>query len=99
MQLEISGFSKRFGGIVALSNVDLGLEAGEIRGVIGPNGSGKSTLFNLISGVYRPERGGTMRFDGADATNLQPHEIARRGIARTFQMLRIFGQMTVLDNL
>ena len=99
MQLEISGFSKRFGGIVAVSNVNLGLEAGEIRGVIGPNGSGKSTLFNLISGVYRPERGGTMRFDGADVTNLQPHEIARRGIARTFQMLRIFGQMTVLENL
>lgn len=99
MLLEVTGFSKRFGGLVALSNVDLSLEAGEIRGIIGPNGSGKSTLFNLISGVYTPEPGGTMFFDGEDVTNLQPHEIANRGVARTFQMLRIFSQMTVLENL
>ena len=99
MLLEITGFSKRFGGLVAVSNVDLSLEAGEIRGIIGPNGSGKSTLFNLISGVYTPEPGGTMYFDGEDVTNLQPHEIANRGVARTFQMLRIFAQMTVLENL
>jgi len=99
MLLEITGFSKRFGGLVAVSNVDLSLEAGEIRGIIGPNGSGKSTLFNLISGVYTPEPGGTMFFDGEDVTNLQPHEIANRGVARTFQMLRIFAQMTVLENL
>jgi branched-chain amino acid transport system ATP-binding protein len=99
MLLEISGFSKRFGGLTALSSVDLSLEEGEIRGIIGPNGSGKSTLFNLISGVYQPEPGGTMFFDGENVTNMQPHEIARRGIARTFQMLRIFTQMTVLDNL
>ena len=99
MLLEITGFSKRFGGLVAVSNVDLSLEAGEIRGIIGPNGSGKSTLFNLISGVYTPEPGGTMYFDGEDVTNLQPHEIANRGVARTFQMLRIFSQMTVLENL
>ncbi|HKP66204.1 MAG TPA: ATP-binding cassette domain-containing protein, partial [Casimicrobiaceae bacterium] len=99
MLLEITGFSKRFGGVVAVSNVDLALRAGEIRGVIGPNGSGKTTLFNLISGVYKPEAGGTMFFDGENVTNLQPHEIARRGVARTFQMLRIFSQMTVLENL
>jgi branched-chain amino acid transport system ATP-binding protein len=99
MLLEVTGFSKRFGGLVAVSNVDLSLEAGEIRGIIGPNGSGKSTLFNLISGVYTPEPGGTMFFDGEDVTNLQPHEIANRGVARTFQMLRIFSQMTVLENL
>ena len=99
MLLEITGFSKRFGGVVAVSNVDLALRAGEIRGVIGPNGSGKTTLFNLISGVYKPEPGGTMFFDGENVTNLQPHEIARRGVARTFQMLRIFSQMTVLENL
>jgi branched-chain amino acid transport system ATP-binding protein len=99
MLLEVTGFSKRFGGLVAVSNVDLSLEAGEIRGIIGPNGSGKSTLFNLISGVYTPDRGGTMFFDGEDVTNLQPHEIANRGVARTFQMLRIFSQMTVLENL
>ncbi len=99
MLLEITGFSKRFGGLVAVSNVDLNIEKGEIRGIIGPNGSGKSTLFNLISGVYKPEPGGTMFFDGENVTALQPHEIALRGIARTFQMLRIFAQMTVLENL
>lgn len=99
MLLEVTGFSKHFGGLTALSNVDLDLQAGEIRGIIGPNGSGKSTLFNLISGVYRPEPGGTMYFDGENVTNLPPHEIANRGIARTFQMLRIFAQMTVLENL
>jgi branched-chain amino acid transport system ATP-binding protein len=99
MLLEINGFSKRFGGLVAVSNVDLNVEDGEIRGVIGPNGSGKSTLFNLISGVYKPELGATMFFNGENCTDLQPHEIARRGIARTFQMLRVFSQMTVLENL
>lgn len=99
MLLEVTGFSKRFGGLVALSNVDLAIEAGAIHGVIGPNGSGKSTLFNLISGVYRPEPAGTMYFDGENVTGMQPHEIARRGVARTFQMLRIFAQMTVLENL
>jgi len=98
MLLEVTGFSKRFDGLVALSNVDLSLGDGEIRGIIGPNGSGKSTLFNLISGIYRPEPGGTMFFNGEEITNLQPHEIARRGVARTFQMLRIFSQMTVLEN-
>lgn len=98
MLLDVRGFSKRFGGIAALSGVDLAIAEGEIRGVIGPNGSGKSTLFNLISGVYAPEPGGSMRFAGEDCTNLPPHEIARRGIARTFQMLRIFAQMTVLEN-
>jgi branched-chain amino acid transport system ATP-binding protein len=99
MLLEVTNFSKHFGGLAAVSSVDLGLEEGEIRGIIGPNGSGKSTLFNLISGVYQPEPGGTMSFNGERVTGLPPHEIARRGIARTFQMLRIFGQMTVLENL
>ncbi|HXX82735.1 MAG TPA: ABC transporter ATP-binding protein [Casimicrobiaceae bacterium] len=99
MLLEIAGFSKRFDGLVALSNVDLNLEDGEVRGIIGPNGSGKSTLFNLISGIYKPEPGGSMFFNGEEVTNLQPHEIARRGVGRTFQMLRIFSQMTVLENL
>ena len=99
MLLEVTGFTKRFGGLVAVSNVDLAIEAGAIHGVIGPNGSGKSTLFNLISGVYKPEPGGTMYFDGENVTALIPHEIAQRGIARTFQMLRIFAQMSVLENL
>ena len=99
MLLEVTGFSKLFGGLVAVSNVDLSVREGEIRGVIGPNGSGKSTLFNLISGVYKPERGGRMVFDGEEITRLQPHAIARRGIARSFQLLRIFTQMTALENL
>jgi branched-chain amino acid transport system ATP-binding protein len=99
MLLEVTAFSKRFGGLVAVSNVDLSVEQGEIRGIIGPNGSGKSTLFNLISGVYKPEPGGTMFFNGENVTDLQPHEIANRGVARTFQMLRVFSQMTVLENL
>ena len=99
MLLELTGFSKHFSGLVALSNIELKIAAGAIHGIIGPNGSGKSTLFNLISGVYRPEPGGTMLFAGENITNLPPHEVANRGIARTFQMLRIFSQMTVLENL
>jgi branched-chain amino acid transport system ATP-binding protein len=99
MLLEVSGLSKNFGGLAAVSNVDLAVRQGEIRGIIGPNGSGKSTLFNLISGIYKPEPGARIVFDGADITNREPHEIARLGIARTFQLLRIFGQMTALENL
>lgn len=99
MLLEVTGFTKLFGGLVAVSNVDLAVRVGEIRGVIGPNGSGKSTLFNLISGVYKPEPGGRMVFDGENITRLEPHAIARRGIARSFQLLRIFTQMTTLENL
>ncbi len=99
MLLELTGFSKHFGGLVALSNIELKIAEGAIHGIIGPNGSGKSTLFNLISGVYKPEPGGTMLFAGENITNLPPHEVANRGIARTFQMLRIFSQMTVLENL
>ena len=99
MLLELTGFSKHFSGLVALANIELKIAEGAIHGIIGPNGSGKSTLFNLISGVYKPEPGGTMLFAGENITNLPPHEVANRGIARTFQMLRIFSQMTVLENL
>ncbi len=98
MLLEVKGFSKQFGGLAAISNVDFSVKKGEIRGLIGPNGSGKSTLFNLISGVYTPDKG-RISLDGEDISGLEPHEIARRGIARTFQLLRLFGQMTVLENL
>ncbi len=70
-----------------------------MRGIIGPNGSGKSTVFNLISGIYKAERGGRVLFEGEEITNREPHEIARRGLARTFQMLRLFHEMTVLENL
>jgi branched-chain amino acid transport system ATP-binding protein len=99
MLLDITGLSKNFGGLAAISNVDLGVAEGEIRGVIGPNGSGKSTLFNLISGIYVPEPGSRIVFAGEEITNLEPYEIARRGVGRTFQLLRLFLDMTVLENL
>ncbi|MGQ0676861.1 MAG: ABC transporter ATP-binding protein [Rhodospirillales bacterium] len=99
MLLEVTGLSKRFGGLVAVSNIDFAVREGEIRGVIGPNGSGKSTLFNLISGVYQAEPGGRVIYAGEDITDYPPHKIAQRGIARTFQLLRIFTQMSVLENL
>ena len=97
--LEISGLSKRFGGLVALSNVAMTVGEGEVRGVIGPNGSGKSTLFNLVTGVYSADPGSRVRFRGEDITNREPHEISRLGLARTFQLLRIFAEMTVIENL
>jgi len=97
--LEVRNLSKLFGGFAALSGIELDVEAGEVRGVIGPNGSGKSTLFNMISGVYLPEPGARLVFDGHDITNRPAHEIARLGVARTFQMLRIFGGMSVIENM
>jgi branched-chain amino acid transport system ATP-binding protein len=96
--LKTKGLSKNFGGVRAVDQVDFELEDGEIRGLIGPNGSGKSTFFNLISGVYKPDAG-TVIFDGEDITGWESHNIARRGMARTFQLLRMFTEMTVLENL
>jgi branched-chain amino acid transport system ATP-binding protein len=98
MLLEVKNLSKRFGGLKALSGVDLSVRNGEVRGIIGPNGSGKSTLFNVISGVYKPEPGGSVVFDGKDITGWEAHEIARSGVARTFQLLRIFSGMSVIEN-
>ena len=99
MLLEVKNLTKRFGGLTAVSNVSLAVKPGEVHGIIGPNGSGKSTLFNLISGVYKPEPGASIVFDGDDITDWEPHEIARHGVARTFQLLRIFSGMSVLENL
>lgn len=99
MLLETVDLCKNFGGLAAVSNVDLAVREGEIRGIIGPNGSGKSTVFNLISGVYKPEPGSRIIFQGEEITNLEPHEVARRGIGRTFQLLRLFLDMTALENL
>lgn len=99
MLLELKNVSKRFGGMTAISKVDFSVKSGEVRGLIGPNGSGKSTLFNLISGIYKPEAGGSILFDGKDITACEAHEIARRGVARTFQLLRIFAGMSVLENM
>ena len=96
--LKIEGLAIRFGGIQALAGIDLLLEPEEILTVIGPNGSGKTTLFNCVSGVYRPDAG-RLLFQGEDLFGLSPASIARKGIARTFQNLRLFLHMTVLDNL
>jgi branched-chain amino acid transport system ATP-binding protein len=96
--LDVQGLSKHFDGVRALQDLEFSLEKGEIRGIIGPNGSGKSTFFNLVSGIYRPDKG-KLLFDGEDITHAEPHEIASRGIARTFQLLRLFGEMSVLQNL
>lgn len=90
--------TKRFGGLVALHRVDLQVEEGEVVGLIGPNGAGKSTLFGVLSGFLRPDEG-RVRLLGRDITGRPPHEIARLGVARTFQTLRPFPGMTVLDNL
>jgi branched-chain amino acid transport system ATP-binding protein len=96
--LEIQDLNISFGGIQALAGVDLAVEPEEILTVIGPNGSGKTTLFNCISGVYKPTSG-AVRFAGESLLGLSPDSVAQRGIARTFQNLRLFMHMTVLDNL
>jgi len=96
--LEIDNLSISFGGIQALKGIGIEVGAEEILAVIGPNGSGKTTLFNCISGVYHPQAGG-ITFKGERLMGLSPDSVARRGIARTFQNLRLFLHMTVLDNL
>ncbi|WP_455368249.1 ABC transporter ATP-binding protein [[Eubacterium] cellulosolvens] len=95
--MTINNVTKKFGGLRALNKVNVEVKKGEILGLIGPNGSGKTTLFNVITGFY-PATEGTIEFKGEDITNLSPHKIARRGIGRTFQIVRPFGDMTVLDN-
>jgi branched-chain amino acid transport system ATP-binding protein len=95
--LEIGGLHKRFGGLVAISGLDLHVEEGEILSVIGPNGAGKSTLFNLISNMY-PYDEGEIVFRGERLTGLQPHQVTKVGIARTFQTVHLFPIMTVLEN-
>ena len=96
--LQVTNVSIRFGGIQALTGVDVEVAPEEILAVIGPNGSGKTTLFNCISGVYRPTSG-EVRLNGESLLGLSPDVIAQRGVARTFQNLRLFLHMTVLDNL
>ena len=96
--LETRDLSKRFGGLVANELVTVSVEAGEIRGLIGPNGAGKTTLANLITGIYAPSSG-EIRMDGRSLVGLKPHEIARLGLLRTFQVCRIFGNLTVRENL
>lgn len=95
--LEIEGVAKRFRGLVALDGISLSIAAGEVVGLIGPNGAGKTTLVNVISGVHRPDAG-RLTFDGARIDGLRPDLIARRGIARTFQIVQPFPRMTGLEN-
>ena len=95
--LHVERVVKRFGGLTALSAVSLGVMRGEIFGLIGPNGAGKTTLFNVVTGVYAPD-GGRVRFESFTISGLEPHRIARHGIARTFQNIRLFANMTALEN-
>jgi branched-chain amino acid transport system ATP-binding protein len=98
VQLEVRGVSKAFGGVRAVSSVDLTVERGSIVAIIGPNGAGKTTLLNMISGFYRPDEG-SVRFEDTDITRLSPSRIAALGIARTFQNIALFRGLTVLENL
>ena len=97
-RLVASGVRKRFGGLHAVDGVDLSIEPGELVGLFGPNGAGKTTLFNLIAGAYYPD-GGSIRFGDADVTRLPAFQRARMGIARTFQVVRPFRALTVMENL
>lgn len=95
--LAIHRIEKRFGGLTALSDISLTIKRNEIYGLIGPNGAGKTTLFNVLTGLYAPERG-SFQFDGVDLVGLKPHRVAQFGIARTFQNIRLFGNMTAMEN-
>jgi branched-chain amino acid transport system ATP-binding protein len=95
--LETRRLTKRFGGLVAVDELPLTIRDGEIRGLIGPNGSGKTTTINLVSGLYRADAG-EIRLRGDRIDGLRPHDITRRGVARTFQIPKLFGNMTVLEN-
>jgi branched-chain amino acid transport system ATP-binding protein len=95
--LELAGLTKRFGGLLAVNNVSMQVEAGEVRAVIGPNGAGKSTLFHLITGVVKPSEG-TVRFAGATLTGRSAPEICQRGVSRTFQITALFPEMSARDN-
>ena len=95
--LQLDQTTIRFGGLTAVSELDLQIGRNELVGLIGPNGAGKTTVFNLVTGVYQPT-GGAIRFDGQPTANRKPQQLARRGIARTFQNIRLFVSMTVFDN-
>jgi len=95
--LQIDKMTHYFGGLRAVNNYNLAVEAGQIRGLIGPNGAGKTTIFNLITGIYQPTEGKVI-LDGNDMVGLQPHEIASKGLGRTFQNLQLWRHMTVLEH-
>jgi branched-chain amino acid transport system ATP-binding protein len=96
--LRVDGLHKSFGGITAVDGTTFRVERGSLTGLIGPNGAGKSTTFNLITGMYAPDSG-TVTFNGEDITDLEPYEVANRGLVRTFQIARELKQMTVLENM
>jgi len=96
--LEITRLTKTFGGLKAISEVDFSLEQGRIASIIGPNGAGKTTFFNALTGIYRPD-GGQIVFNGKSIAGLRPDKIAARGISRTFQNIRLFQEMTVIENI
>jgi branched-chain amino acid transport system ATP-binding protein len=98
MELRIDNLVKRFGGIRAINHITLEFSGTELVGLIGPNGSGKTTLVNTIGGIYTPEEG-SIHFNGVDITRMKPHQVARQGIGRTFQVTRAFRRMTVMENL
>lgn len=95
--LTVENIGIAFGGLVAVDDVSFAVEPGEIFAVIGPNGAGKTTLFNIVSGLYAPQRGRIL-LSGGDVTHMAPHELARRGLSRTFQNLQIFFRMSVIEN-
>ena len=95
--LKVQGVSKRFGGLQALSEVGITINAGQVYGLIGPNGAGKTTFFNVITGLYQADTG-TFELGGKPYSPSAPHEVAKAGIARTFQNIRLFGEMTALEN-
>jgi branched-chain amino acid transport system ATP-binding protein len=95
--VEARGIGRRFGGVQALAGVSFEIRAGEIYGLIGPNGAGKTTLFNVLTGIYTPDEG-RFTFRGRDISGLKPHQIAAAGIARTFQNIRLFANLSALEN-
>src|SRR5512132_977212 len=95
--LRVAGISKRFGGLQALSDVGLTIQRGQVYGLIGPNGAGKTTFFNVITGLYTPDSG-TFELAGKPYVPAAAHEVAKAGIARTFQNIRLFAEMTAIEN-
>ncbi|HVL32109.1 MAG TPA: ABC transporter ATP-binding protein [Actinomycetota bacterium] len=95
--LDVRGLTKQFGGLVALRDVTLQVREGQIKGLIGPNGAGKTTFFNLVTGVYEPTEG-SLSFTGKNLAKLKPHQVTSLGMARTFQNIRLFANMTTLEN-
>ncbi|MGE5552740.1 MAG: ABC transporter ATP-binding protein [Betaproteobacteria bacterium] len=95
--LEVKGLTRAFGGLLAVSNVDMAIASGELVGLIGPNGAGKTTIFNLLTGVFEPTQGEIV-FAGRRLNGLKPYQVTRRGIARTFQNIRLFQNLSVIDN-